>query len=91
MGSHPGDFLSSLSLATNNDVCLQDLLDRRLVLPNVETAREIYCILNVAIQCLEPRPSHRPTAQCVSDELSMMKACEDHVDYLGAGITFPAL
>ncbi|VAH24323.1 unnamed protein product [Triticum turgidum subsp. durum] len=50
MGSNPGDSLSSLSLGTkNNDVCLQDLLDSRLVLPDVETAKEIYCMLTVAV------------------------------------------
>ncbi|VAI00493.1 unnamed protein product [Triticum turgidum subsp. durum] len=92
MGSHPGDLLSSFSLATkNNVVCLQDLLDSRLALPDAETTREIYCILSVAAQCLESRPSHRPTARRASDELSTVKVHEDHVDYLQAGITFPIL
>uniref|UniRef100_A0A453GZU7 non-specific serine/threonine protein kinase n=1 Tax=Aegilops tauschii subsp. strangulata TaxID=200361 RepID=A0A453GZU7_AEGTS len=92
MGSHPGDLLSSLSLATkSNVVCLQDLLDSRLTLPDAETTREIYCILSVAAQCLEPRPSHRPTARRASDELSTIKVHEDHVDYFQAGITFPML
>ena len=37
MGSHPGDLLSSLYLTTRkNDVCLTDLLDCRLVLPDAE-------------------------------------------------------
>jgi len=92
IGSHPGDLLSSLSLATKNSVvCLQDLLDSRLVPPNAETAREIYCMLSVAVQCLEPSPSQRPTAQHASDELSTIKVHEDHVDYLQAGIIFPLL
>ncbi|XP_044367750.1 MDIS1-interacting receptor like kinase 2-like [Triticum aestivum] len=92
MGSHPGDFLSSLSLATkNNVVCLLDLLDPRLMIPDAETAREIYRILSVAVQCLEPNPSHRPTARRASDELSTIKGGEGQVDFLQAGITFPAL
>ncbi|VAH96148.1 unnamed protein product [Triticum turgidum subsp. durum] len=92
MGSHPGDLLSSLSLTANtSDVCLQDLLDPRLVLPDAETAREIYRMLSVAVRCLEPSPSRRPTARRASDELSTIKAGEDQVDYLQAGITFPAL
>ncbi|KAF7005461.1 hypothetical protein CFC21_020583 [Triticum aestivum] len=91
MGSHPGDLLSSLSLGTkNNDVCLHDLLDSRLVLPDAEAAREIYCMLNVAVQCLDPNPSRRPTARQASDELSDMKACEGHVDYLHVVLTSPA-
>uniref|UniRef100_A0A453A709 non-specific serine/threonine protein kinase n=1 Tax=Aegilops tauschii subsp. strangulata TaxID=200361 RepID=A0A453A709_AEGTS len=92
MGSHPGDLLSSLSPATmNNELCLQDLLDSRLVLPDAGISRDIYLMLTVAVRCLEPSPSRRPTARRVGDELSTIKACEDHVDYLHAGITFPAL
>ncbi|XP_048548670.1 MDIS1-interacting receptor like kinase 2-like [Triticum urartu] len=92
MGSHPGDLLSSLSLATtNNELCLQDLLDSRLVLPDAGISRDIHRMLTVAVRCLEPSPSRRPTARHVDDELSTIKACEDHVDYLHAGITFPAL
>ncbi|KAI4964096.1 hypothetical protein ZWY2020_008390 [Hordeum vulgare] len=92
MGSHPGDLLSSLSLAIKDNVVrLHDLLDTRLVLPDAETAREIYRMLSVAVRCLEPSPSRRPTARRVSDELSTSKSCEDHVDYLHTGITFPAM
>ncbi|KAI4968966.1 hypothetical protein ZWY2020_046296 [Hordeum vulgare] len=91
MGYHPGDLLSSLLSDTkNNDVCLLDLLDSRLVLPEAETAREIYCILSVVVQCLELSPSRRPTARRASDELFAIKACEDDVDYLHASITIPA-
>ena len=92
MGSHPGDLLSSLLLTTErNDVCLKDVLDSRLMLPEVETARKIYCVLSVAIQCLEPNPSRRPTAQRATDELSAgTKTCEDHwVDYVHAELAIP--
>ena len=92
MGSHPGDLLSSLSLATtNNELCLQDLLDSRLVVPDAGIARDIYRVLTVAVWCLEPSPSRRPTARHVDYEVSTIKACEDHVDYLHAFITFLAL
>jgi hypothetical protein len=91
-GSHPGELLSSLPLPTrNNDVCLQDMLDSRLELPDAETAREIYCILSVAVQCLEKSPSRRLTARRASDELSAIKECEDHIDYLHARLTIPTL
>jgi serine/threonine protein kinase len=94
MGSHPGDLLSSMYLTTNkNDVCLKDLLDSRLELQDADTAREIYTMLSVAVQCLEPNPSRRPTARHVSDELSAeIKTCEDHhADYLHTVLTIPAL
>ncbi|CAM0908269.1 unnamed protein product [Alopecurus aequalis] len=92
MGFHPGDLLSSIYLTTSeNDVRLLDLLDSRLVLPDAETAREIYGVLSVAVQCLEPNPSRRPMARRASDELSAgIKTCEDrHVDYLHAVLTIP--
>uniref|UniRef100_A0A453AA10 non-specific serine/threonine protein kinase n=1 Tax=Aegilops tauschii subsp. strangulata TaxID=200361 RepID=A0A453AA10_AEGTS len=90
MGSHPGELLSSLSEANkNNTLSLQHLLDSRLELPDAETAGEIYHMLSVAVQCLEPSPSRRPTTRRASDELSASKAFEDHVHYLHAGLTIP--
>ncbi|XP_047079108.1 tyrosine-sulfated glycopeptide receptor 1-like [Lolium rigidum] len=92
MGSHPGNLLSSIYLTTNkNDVCLKDLLDSRLELQDAETAKEIYTVLSVAVQCLEPNPSSRPTARRASDELSAgIKICDDHhVDYLHAVLNIP--
>ncbi|VAI82053.1 unnamed protein product [Triticum turgidum subsp. durum] len=92
LGSHPGDLLSSIYLTTNNnDLCLKDLLDSRLELPGAETAREIYNVLSVAVRCLEPNPSRRPTTRHASDELSSgNQTCEGHhVDYLHANLTIP--
>jgi serine/threonine protein kinase len=92
LGSHPGDLLSSIYSTTNkNDLCLKDLLDSRLELPGAETAREIYGVLSVAVRCLEPNPSHRPTARRASDDLSSGNStCEGHhVDYLHADLTIP--
>jgi len=94
LGSHPGDLLSSIYSRTNeeNDVCLTDLLESRLELPGTETAKKIYDMLSVAVRCLEPNPSHRPTARRASDELSSGNptTCEGHhVDYLHADLTIP--
>ncbi|KAF7012925.1 unnamed protein product [Triticum aestivum] len=89
-GCHPGDLLSSLSLRTkNNDVYLKDLLDLRLVLPDAATTREIYSMLSVAVQCLEPSPSRRPTARHASEELSTIKACANHIDFIHARLIIP--
>ncbi|XBI87247.1 hypothetical protein VPH35_025369 [Triticum aestivum] len=90
MGFHPGDLLSSLSLTTKRNVRLSGLLDSRLELPGAETAGEIYNVFSVALKCMEPNPSCRPTARCATDELSAItKTCEDHVDYLQANLTIP--
>ncbi|XP_037488522.1 MDIS1-interacting receptor like kinase 2-like [Triticum dicoccoides] len=89
-GCHPGDLLSSFSLRSkNNDVYLKDLLDLRLVLPDAATTREIYSMLSVAVQCLEPSPSRRPTAWHARDELSTIKACANHIDFIHARLTIP--
>ena len=93
MGSHPGDLLSSIYMTTHrNDVCVKDLLDSRLELPDAKTAREVYEVLSIAVQCLEPNPSRRPTARRASDGFSAgTKSCEDHhVNYLDAVLTIPA-
>ncbi|XP_044954815.1 MDIS1-interacting receptor like kinase 2-like [Hordeum vulgare subsp. vulgare] len=91
MGFHPGDLLSSLSLTTKRNVCMKDLLETRIMLPDAETAREIYNMLSVAVKCLEPNPSRRPTARRATDELSaVIKTCKDDVDYLHADLTIPA-
>ncbi|KAM0866045.1 hypothetical protein ACQ4PT_042914 [Festuca glaucescens] len=92
MGSHPGDLLSSLHLTTNNnDVCVKNLLDSRLEIPDAETGREIYGVLSVAVQCLEPNPSRRPMARNASEELSAgFKTYGDqHVDYPDDVLTIP--
>ncbi|XBI51018.1 hypothetical protein VPH35_033601 [Triticum aestivum] len=89
MGSHPGDLLASLLMAPKKThLYLQDLLDSRIMLPDADTARKIYIMINVLVKCLEPNPSRRPTAQHVSDELGI-KTCEDYVDYLQATFTIP--
>ena len=91
MGCHPGDFLSSVYLATNkNDVSLKDLLDSRLELPDAETSREIYGMISVAVLCVEPNPTRRPTARRASDELNVgIRTLEDHVDCLHASLAVP--
>uniref|UniRef100_A0A0E0K101 Protein kinase domain-containing protein n=1 Tax=Oryza punctata TaxID=4537 RepID=A0A0E0K101_ORYPU len=60
MGHHPGDFLSSLSMASKCK-SLEDLLDTRLPLPKPETASEIFRVIMAGVQCLNPNPSRRPT------------------------------
>lgn len=93
MGSHPGDLLSSIYLKTSkNDVCVKDLLDSRVELPDAQTARNIYRVLSCAVRCLEPNPSRRPTARSASDELSGgISTCDDlDVDYLHAVLAIPS-
>ncbi|XP_048546618.1 MDIS1-interacting receptor like kinase 2-like [Triticum urartu] len=64
MGHHPADLLSSMD-NPNKTILLGNLLDTRLPLPEAETASEIFQVVAVAVRCIEPDPSHRPTMQQV--------------------------
>jgi serine/threonine protein kinase len=83
MGHHPGDFLSSMA---NKSTQLEDLLDIRLPLPETEIASEIFKVVVVAVRCIEPDPSHRPTMQ---DVIKVFSTSEGADDYLHIDIAIP--
>jgi serine/threonine protein kinase len=90
MGHHPGDFLSSMD-NKNKSTLLENLLDTRLPLPEAETASEIFQVISVAIQCIEPNPSRRPTMQQVIEVFSTTeRSPTDNLDYLHTAIVIPA-
>uniref|UniRef100_A0ACD5XPU1 Uncharacterized protein n=1 Tax=Avena sativa TaxID=4498 RepID=A0ACD5XPU1_AVESA len=84
MGHHPGDFLSSMA---NKTTLLEDLLDIRLPLPEAEIASEIFEVVDIAVRCIEPDPSYRPTMQEV---IKVFSTTERPGDYLHNDITIPA-
>jgi serine/threonine protein kinase len=83
MGHHPGDFLSSMA---NKITQLEDLLDIRLPLPETKIASEIFKVVVVAVRCIEPDPSHRPTMQ---DVIKVFSTSEGANDYLHTDIAIP--
>jgi len=85
MGSHPGDILSDLFCTDKKNTSLEDLLDTRLPLPEAEAASEIFVLLKVALQCLDPNPANRPTMQSAIKKLSAAPITDD-VDYLRADL-----
>jgi serine/threonine protein kinase len=85
MGSHPGDLLFALFCTDKKSTSLEDLLDTRLPLPEAEAAREIFVLLKVALQCLDPNPANRPTMQSAIKKLSAAPITDD-VDYLRADL-----
>uniref|UniRef100_A0A8R7UWK6 non-specific serine/threonine protein kinase n=1 Tax=Triticum urartu TaxID=4572 RepID=A0A8R7UWK6_TRIUA len=88
MGYHPGDFLSSI---VDKTTLLRNLLDTRLPLTGAVIASEIFQVIIVAVQCIEPDPSHRPTMQQVLKVFSTVeRSPTDHLDYLQTGIVIPA-
>lgn len=86
MGSHPGDVLSMLFCTPRKSMLLTDLLDSRLPLPESETAKEIFGLVTVALQCLDPNPATRPSMQSAIRKLSEVLKIGD-VDYLHTDIT----
>jgi serine/threonine protein kinase len=87
MGHHPGNFISSMA---NRTTLLEDLLDIRLPLPEAEIASQIFKVAVVAIRCIEPNPSHRPTMQEVIKVFSTNEGLDDYLDYLQTNIAIPA-
>ncbi|CAO2207966.1 unnamed protein product [Urochloa humidicola] len=89
MGSHPGDFLSTLLCTTKKRASLKDLLDTRLPLPEGEVAREIFVLFKVALQCLDPKPGTRPTMLSAIQKLSAGPTGGDfdclHTDIMDTG------
>jgi serine/threonine protein kinase len=87
MGHHPGGFLSSMA---NKSTPLMDLLDIRLPLPEAEIASAILKVITMAIWCIEPDPSHRPTMQQAIKVFSTTERPDKHFDYLQTDIVIPA-
>uniref|UniRef100_A0A0D3EMU2 non-specific serine/threonine protein kinase n=2 Tax=Oryza barthii TaxID=65489 RepID=A0A0D3EMU2_9ORYZ len=85
MGSHPGDFVSSISCPSKKSTPMKDLLDTRLPPPEGEVASEIFGLITVAIQCLHPNPSTRPTMPSAIHLFSKFSRAVD-LDYLHADI-----
>ncbi|KAK4421552.1 MDIS1-interacting receptor like kinase [Sesamum alatum] len=70
-GNHPGEFINStVQQSAENDVILQDFIDKRLPPPiNVMVASEVIRIVSIALACLNPNPKSRPSMKEVSLEL----------------------
>ncbi|PIA33999.1 hypothetical protein AQUCO_03900111v1 [Aquilegia coerulea] len=73
MGSHPGEFITSLatsSSAVGDNVLLVDMLDKRLPPPVADILKEVVTNAKLARACLKTSPESRPTMYSVSHELS---------------------
>uniref|UniRef100_A0A8R7QX74 non-specific serine/threonine protein kinase n=1 Tax=Triticum urartu TaxID=4572 RepID=A0A8R7QX74_TRIUA len=90
MGHHPGDLLSSMD-NHNRSTLLGNLLDTCLPLPEADIASKIFQVVVVAVRCIEPDPSHRPTMQHVIKVFSTAKRSPaNNLDYLHTTIAIPA-
>ncbi|KAK4387926.1 putative leucine-rich repeat receptor-like protein kinase [Sesamum angolense] len=74
-GSHPGELINSMEQQSGeNDIILQDFIDKRLPPPaNITVASDVIRIVSIAIACLNPNPKSRPWMKEVSQELLVRK------------------
>ncbi|KAL0290888.1 UNVERIFIED_CONTAM: MDIS1-interacting receptor like kinase [Sesamum angustifolium] len=74
-GSHPGEFINSMEQQYGeNDIILQDFIDKRLPPPaNITVASDVIRIVSIAVACLNPNPKSRPWMKEVSQELLVRK------------------
>ncbi|PIA31282.1 hypothetical protein AQUCO_05100070v1 [Aquilegia coerulea] len=74
MGSHPGEFITSLATSSStceaNIIFLVDMLDKRLPQPIPEILKQVVLVANLALACLNITPECRPTMESVFSELS---------------------
>ncbi|KAI3462947.1 hypothetical protein Pfo_019610 [Paulownia fortunei] len=71
-GSHPREFLSSMTQQSAQNLMLQDLLDERLPpLDDPTVAQDVVHVVTVALACLNPNPKSRPWMKQVSQELQL--------------------
>ncbi|KAL5707668.1 non-specific serine/threonine protein kinase [Ranunculus cassubicifolius] len=71
LGKHPGDLITSLPMAAEQNMMLKTLLDPRLQIPkDQKTVRNVTFVLELAFQCVQSRPQHRPTMKHVSRVLA---------------------
>lgn len=70
MGHHPGEFISSLSSTSTQNIFLRDLLDKRLSDPTDHVTSEVVLVVMLALACIRSSPRSRPTMRRVSQELS---------------------
>ncbi|KDP32511.1 hypothetical protein JCGZ_14714 [Jatropha curcas] len=72
MGTHPGDFISSLSsfsAATNQQTLWKDVIDQCLQIPQKRDAEGLIYVSKLAFACLSVNPQSRPTMEQVSSKL----------------------
>ncbi|PIA34002.1 hypothetical protein AQUCO_03900114v1 [Aquilegia coerulea] len=73
MGSHPGEFITSLATSSStveDNVLLVDMLDKRLPPPVADILKEIVTVAKLALACLKTSPESWPTMYSVSHDLS---------------------
>lgn len=71
MGQHPQDLQNSLASLKDQDLPIEEILDKRLPALKTDEAKDLIQYISVAFECLQPSPQHRPTMLQVCRALAM--------------------
>ncbi|XLT47977.1 hypothetical protein HN873_040581 [Arachis hypogaea] len=75
MGHHPGEFMSTMSKPSTQQLLVKDVLDPRIPLPKSrKDMQDVVHVVKLALACLSSDPKSRPSMQDVANELSASKA-----------------
>ncbi|XP_025634111.1 uncharacterized protein [Arachis hypogaea] len=75
MGHHPGEFMSTMTKPSTQQLLVKDVLDPRIPLPKSrKDMQDVVHVVKLALACLSSDPKSRPSMQDVANELSAYKA-----------------
>ncbi|XLR11880.1 hypothetical protein S83_039818 [Arachis hypogaea] len=75
MGHHPGEFMSTMSKPSTQQLLVKHVLDPRIPLPKSrKDMQDVVLVVKLALACLSSDPKSRPSMQDVANELSASKA-----------------
>ncbi|QHO25181.1 uncharacterized protein DS421_12g378810 [Arachis hypogaea] len=70
MGEHPKELISNVSKPSAPKIMLKDILDSRIRLPFLrKDMQDIVLVVTLALACLHPNPTSRPSMQDIANEL----------------------
>ncbi|KAL6644694.1 hypothetical protein ACP70R_016302 [Stipagrostis hirtigluma subsp. patula] len=70
MGKHPGDLIGRLASLEEQDVLLDEIIDKRPAVPASNEEQYIITLISVAKWCLQASPKDRPTMEQVYQTLT---------------------
>ncbi|XP_072066564.1 uncharacterized protein [Arachis hypogaea] len=75
MGHHPGEFISTLTKPSTQQLLVKDVLDPRIPLPKSrKDMQDVVLVVKLALACLSSDPNSRPSMQVVANEFLASKA-----------------
>ncbi|KAL4338428.1 hypothetical protein AHAS_Ahas12G0209200 [Arachis hypogaea] len=75
MGEHPKELISNVSKPSAPKIMLKDILDSRIRLPFLrKDMQDIVLVVTLALACLHPNPTSRPSMQDIANELLFSKS-----------------